>query len=189
MSKIKEYKVELNLEEQKELRSQITDLFKADSIKIQDNPAYEMIGSVLVLAKGKAKEISNFYLEPKSFAHNIHKEICQMEKDDLDVLKTFETVAKTAMSNYLLEQEEKVKELENSEEVTDIVKEDYEAPEVKGVSVSDVYSFEIEDESLIPREYLIPNEKMIKDMVKASNGSVEIPGVKVTKNKTISVRS
>ena len=181
---VKKYVVKLDLTAQEEIRKQITELFKAEDLTILNNEGYEVTAEILKLAKGKAKEIKEFYTEPKKFAHEIHKEIVAMEKDDLQVLDKFEEVAKDGMTKYLLMLE--TPELdEETGEIT--VVED--APKVQGVSVSDKYDFEIVDADLIPREYLIPNERMIRDMVKASNGEVDIPGVKIIKDKTISVRA
>jgi len=63
------------------------------------------------------------------------------------------------------------------------------APDTKaaGISTREDWDFEISDASLIPREYLIPDEKAIRAFVKATKGKKEIPGVKII-SKTIIVK-
>lgn len=62
-----------------------------------------------------------------------------------------------------------------------------EVPKVEGISYREDIDFEIEDESLIPREFLMVNEKAIRAFVKATKGSQKIPGVRIF-TKTILVR-
>lgn len=50
------------------------------------------------------------------------------------------------------------------------------------------WDYLIEDESKLPREYLIPNEKMIKGTVKAQKDKTNIPGVRVFPKSITSVR-
>lgn len=61
-------------------------------------------------------------------------------------------------------------------------------PEVKGITVSDDWAFEIEDASKIPQEYLVPDLKKIGKVVKALGDMANIPGVVVRKTAKITVR-
>jgi hypothetical protein len=60
------------------------------------------------------------------------------------------------------------------------------APKVAGVSIPKVWTFEITDEDLIPREYLIVDESRIRRVVTALKGDTKIPGVRVFETKRIS---
>lgn len=54
------------------------------------------------------------------------------------------------------------------------------APEKsKGTQVRKTWHFEVTDASLLPREYLCPDQKAIKAMVNAKKDDCSIPGVKV----------
>lgn len=53
------------------------------------------------------------------------------------------------------------------------------APKVSGQVVRKNWKFEIVDASKIPDEYMIPDEKAIGAMVRAKDGEIEIPGVRV----------
>jgi hypothetical protein len=56
-----------------------------------------------------------------------------------------------------------------------------ETPKVKlmGAAMRESWDFEIEKESLIPRQYLIPNLKKIGGIVRVLKGETNIPGIKV----------
>lgn len=73
-----------------------------------------------------------------------------------------------------------VKKIENVQEVTKSVQ-----GQVGAVSTRIIKKVRITDESLIPREYLIPDLKKIEQVAKAG---VAIPGVEVYEEKSISVR-
>ena len=59
----------------------------------------------------------------------------------------------------------------------------YEKPKIQGISFAEIWDFEILDEKLIPREYLIPDEQKIRQIVKATKGELNIPGIKIFKRK------
>ena len=52
-------------------------------------------------------------------------------------------------------------------------------PEVKGVATVEVWKYVVEDASILPREYLIPDQVAIGAMVRAKKGDTKIPGVRV----------
>jgi hypothetical protein len=59
------------------------------------------------------------------------------------------------------------------------------APKVGGISIPKVWTFEITDEDLIPREYLDISEVRIRKVVNALKGDTKIPGVRVFEQKRI----
>lgn len=59
------------------------------------------------------------------------------------------------------------------------------APKVGGISIPKVWTFEITDEDLIPREYLLVDETRIRRVVTALKGDTKIPGVRVFEQKRI----
>lgn len=60
---------------------------------------------------------------------------------------------------------------------------------VKGVSMKMRWKAEIIDASLIPREYLVPNEKALNDVAQATKGALSIPGVRFYGVPEVSSRS
>ena len=62
-----------------------------------------------------------------------------------------------------------------------------ETPKVtlSGATVKTTWTFEIVNETLIPRQYLMPDEKKIGAIIRANQGKIAIPGVKVIERKTL----
>jgi hypothetical protein len=63
------------------------------------------------------------------------------------------------------------------------------APKVEGISGRQVWKFRIINQALIPREYLIPDEKKIGQIVRAMKGETRIPGVEAYCEETVAVRT
>lgn len=62
------------------------------------------------------------------------------------------------------------------------------ALKIAGIKTGMTRKYEIVKESLIPREYLKPDETKIGRVVKAMGTKIEIPGVKIWEEPTMSVR-
>lgn len=60
------------------------------------------------------------------------------------------------------------------------------APAVAGIAIPKVWTFEVVDPSLVPREYLVVDERKIRGVVTALKGAANIPGVRVFEQKRIS---
>jgi hypothetical protein len=63
------------------------------------------------------------------------------------------------------------------------------APKVAGISIPKVWRFEITDEDLIPREYLVVDEVRIRKVVNALKADTNIPGVRVFEQKQLAAGS
>lgn len=59
------------------------------------------------------------------------------------------------------------------------------APKVAGIQPRKQWVFEIVDASLVPREYLVVDEKKIGAVVRALKGNTNIPGVKVREESNL----
>lgn len=62
-------------------------------------------------------------------------------------------------------------------------------PKMAGVAVTTPYTYEIVDESLIPREYMQPDRKKIAAVVKAMREHTKIPGIVVRPDTALRVRA
>jgi hypothetical protein len=60
-----------------------------------------------------------------------------------------------------------------------------EPPKVSGVNFRETWKFEVENEELVPREYLSVDEKKIRAVVNALKGGTQIPGVRVYSEKNL----
>jgi hypothetical protein len=78
--------------------------------------------------------------------------------------------------------------LQNAIEETPVVVVSSSVPKQEGISSRKDWNFRITNEMLIPREYLMVNEKAIRAVVKAQKSLTKIPGVEVFSRDTVSVR-
>ncbi|MDN5880950.1 MAG: hypothetical protein L0H37_01125 [Nitrosospira sp.] len=62
-------------------------------------------------------------------------------------------------------------------------------PKVEGISYRERWTFEITDQIQLPREYLMPDEKRIGQVVRAMKGDACIPGVTVRSVREVAARS
>lgn len=60
-----------------------------------------------------------------------------------------------------------------------------EPPKIAGQSVREVWCFQIEDAALIPREYLMPDEKKIRGFVNSMKADARVPGVRIWSEKRV----
>lgn len=60
-----------------------------------------------------------------------------------------------------------------------------EPPKVAGVSTREVWLFEVNDPTQVPRQYLIVDESKIRKVVQALKGDAQIPGVRVYSERQI----
>lgn len=63
------------------------------------------------------------------------------------------------------------------------------APKLEGVSFRENWTFQITDETKIPREFLVVDAKKIGQVVKAMKGMTNIPGVRAYAEKVVSGRA
>lgn len=64
-----------------------------------------------------------------------------------------------------------------------------EAPRAEGLSIREVWQFEIVNEAAIPREYLTPDTVKIGRIVRALKHQANIPGVRTWSEKTVATRA
>ncbi len=62
------------------------------------------------------------------------------------------------------------------------------AAKVEGVAVKQIWKFRIVDADKIPREYMLPNETLIGKIVRSSSGAVQISGVEIYSEASVSAR-
>ena len=60
-----------------------------------------------------------------------------------------------------------------------------EKPKTEGLTLRENWTFEITDESLIPREYLCPDSVKIRKVVQVMKGKTNIPGIRVFNNPIV----
>lgn len=84
---------------------------------------------------------------------------------------------------------EKVEEIQHQQAVTVAPVVNIPKGEAKGTAMREEWDFEITDRNAIPREFLIPDEKTIRAMVKARKGETNIPGIRVFSKRNLAARA
>lgn len=83
----------------------------------------------------------------------------------------------------------KVREAELAREAADQIPDapvvHHEQPKTAGVHTTKTWTFEIVDESKVPDEYKIIDEKAIRGVVKATKGKMQIPGIRIFQKSNI----
>lgn len=170
-------------------------LAEASAIKVVDQETYEKAGEYLKALKNASNQIEGYWAEPKSNAHKSWKAICTKESEMLKPIENAQRILKKEIGDYLLILEKEKEELEQKarqEYGTEVVLESA-VEKVKGISSSLTYEAIIENPKEIPYELagvilMIPNEKIINQLIKSSKGKIQIPGVKIVEKKVVSVR-
>ncbi len=105
-------------------------------------------------------------------AHKLHKALIARRKKWSDKFEEAESLAKDKMKHYV--------------ETCD--KDGVELPKVEGITVSETWSGDVIDASLLPPEYLMPDLDKLKGVTKSLKEATNIPGWKARSVKTLSVR-
>ena len=171
---------------------------------ITDQGTYDRAAEAVRSVKGLLKEIDETFNEMIQKAHELHKTALAKKAKYADPLKAMEKTLKSKMTKWIAEQERiraeeeaRIRAARAKEEeelrlmgITDAPVEAVKVEEVKtsGITYQTRWDYEIEDPALIPREYLIPDEKKIGALVRAMKDTTNIPGIKVIQNKTAVVR-
>ncbi len=64
-----------------------------------------------------------------------------------------------------------------------------ESQNADGISYREVWKARVVEVNLLPREYMIPNEKLLDNIAKSTKGSLKIPGVEFYSEKVMAVRT
>lgn len=183
----------------KDLQKGISDLQKtAAGMRVSNNDEYEVAAEFLKAVKLFRSQVEERFAEPKASAWATHKAITKLEKETLEGPREAEAMVTRKVTAYLDEQEKKRLEEERKLEAQRLKEEgknrqaeqvlsgkrevtgttvESSVPKVEGLTTRQNWKFRIVDATKIPREYLIPDETKIGQMVRTMKGDTSIPGV------------
>lgn len=164
----------------KDIQKKIKDYFKP--LKDQAYKAWQAVvqkekdelAKIIPLDEKLAREMTAYQMEQNRIRYEKQKEL--EEK-----LRKEEEEKRLAMAEALAKMGHEKEAEQILEQPVSIpqVKVEAEVPQVNGVSYRTDWDFEIVDESLIPRQFLMVNDKAIRAFVRATKGQQEIPGVRI----------
>lgn len=158
------------------------------SYEIQTNEGFAGAVSMVAQIKAKWTEVE---AKRKSYVGRLADLVDDFNsefKPGLEALKEAEKTLKDKLVGWAQVQGElhraKIQEATEAVQAGDQIKadaliaeaENHEVPAVKGCSIREVWTGEVEDPDQIPREYLIPDEKTLKALTKARKCDPKIPG-------------
>jgi len=142
-------------------------LNKISEIRIKDVESYQLVGDLLLETKRIVNTIEQEFESSIKKAHEAHKTILDLRRKVIDQFVEAETLAKSKMANY-------VKQID-------------EAHKIDGISYITEWTGEVTMPGLIPREYLMPDEKKLKTVTRSLKGETNIPGWRVWMEKQVRV--
>jgi uncharacterized UPF0146 family protein len=172
----------------------------AQQIVINNDDEYQAVGNVLLEVSAKIKLVDKKRKELTQPLNKVIRDINAFFKPSLDSYKNAEANLKRAMSVFNMRAAaERQKALaETAEPVRTRDQQGFTAlmqtanahaePEAAGTHTRDVWKFEVEDLSKVPREFLVLDEKKVRAHVQALKENARIPGVKIWKDVTIVAR-
>ena len=192
-------------------------LAEMEQLDITTNEQFEKTGAFVQGIKGKQKEVKGHYEERRARTYDAYKAVTTEISSYIDSLVKAERIVKKKLGDYRAEMERKHREKEQrllaearkkeeerllaeAEETGDdsilddelIIPQpvvETEVPVMKGVSFTTVWKFEITDPRLLPYDYVMPDERKIRDVVKALKDKTNIPGVRVFPEQQVGARA
>jgi putative cell wall-binding protein len=175
---------------------------KANAIVINDSKTLEFAEGVLITIKQMRKKLEDVFSPIIKKAHEAHKEALNQMKKFSDPIDLAERVIKRKRADYLDELErvarEAAEKAKKQEEIAkeigvEFVPEPVVQPiiqKTEGISDKKVWKFRIKDEKLIPREFLMVDERKISGVVKSMGKDAErlVTGIECYQERETSVR-
>ena len=204
------------METQLELQKEINALVQSE-IEVVDQPSFALANGLISRLQAQKKKVVEFFADPKKKAADAHKAIVNAEKAMLMPVDTRINALKCATTRWYAAEQQRIaaeeeKARKEAEEMAKLAAEAEESgdsetaqeaiiaatlaqatvtvmPKSKGTAMRELWSAVVVDPSLVPREYLIINQKALDALARATKGSVTIPGVKFEKTFVNSTRA
>jgi len=179
---------------------------RMEGITITTHDELQEAAEWLTKNKQTQKFVKDYYEPERKATYDAYTAVTGSIKKFTDILVKAEKTVKKKMADYQMEQDRIRREEERKRiAAEEAAKKDAEktgapAPEpvvappssepekTEGVSFIENWTFEIEDKAKIPLEYMIPDEKKIRGVVKAMKGDTNIPGVRAYAETTVRAR-
>lgn len=188
---------EIKIKLEESLKESVTFLGIVQDHEIAGADEYEQVTEFLKVTKHKMKLLDQERSISVKPLNDQVREINQWFKKPLDKLKEIEVALKKMLTSYQVKQREEQERLlaaaasaatEHAEAQALILAATKQAPPtVSGLSVREVWQWQVTDLSLIPHEFFSLDHSKLDAAVRS--GAREIPGVKVYKDTRVSVRS
>jgi hypothetical protein len=186
----------------------------AKTLTVTDQPTLDVANGFLKNIKAIGSAVADSFDPQIKKAHELHASLLAEKKKFTAPLEDAEKIIKRTIAGYLDEQDRQRREAEaerariEAEAKGDFAKAEAiaqeavnvmeakidaapaipDAPQAAGLSLTENWKFRIIDKSLIPLEYMVPDEVKIGRVVRALKSEAKIPGVSVYSEKSVSSR-
>jgi len=163
----------------------VCDLIVAMSMKSDTDLAMAdvMIGRI----RNDKKKIEDAYQEPVDRAHKAHKKLTTERNDILKHYDWAENLLKDKMKTYNMESDRKA--LAEAEVTTTSMSRPKPRSELKHTTFIEKWKYRITDETKLPRNYMMPDEKRIAATVRSMGGMAEINGIQIYRDDEVRIKT
>ena len=204
------------METQIELQKEINALVQSE-IEVVDQPSFALANGLISRLQAQKKKVVEFFADPKKKAADAHKAIVNAEKAMLMPVDTRINALKCATTRWYAAEQQRIaaeeeKARKEAEEMAKLAAEAEESgdsetaqeaiiaatlaqatvtvmPKSKGTAMRELWSAVVVDPALVPREYLIVDEKALNALAKTMHDRVKVPGVEFRKTYVNSTRA
>ncbi len=159
---------------------------QAKGIQVRSDPQFEAAGEFLLAIKKLNSKITDHHEPMRVKSYAAYQEVLTSRKRLIDPIVEAEAIVKLAMSVFAAERQQK------QDRIAERIKEGKpgrvrEEPKVQGVSTRQVWTYEIESETKISRDYMTPHHAAIRELVGAIGAEAAeiIGGIRVFKETKI----
>jgi len=156
-------------------------LAQAEKMEIATTSGYVMAGGFVSGLRSLKKEIEATFEEVVAATHRAHKEAIKARDTHLDPVEKAIAIIKKKLGGFL----------ENAEAALELSakngKMDEPLPKLPGISFRKGWTFRIVDAAKIPRAYLCPDEKVLRDYANAMGKNAKVSGVEFIRTTTLAI--
>ncbi len=156
------------------------------SIEVVDRPSCSMMAEALRRIADVKKKITDWYGPRKADARRVWQQLVDDEKLFLEPLVEAEKTGKQEIARFELAEKRKASEMAAQVALETGVPAVIVLPKTEGVSTTTLWRWRVTDVDAIPREYLVPDEKLLNKVVRERKDSTRIPGIEVYSELNVS---
>ena len=144
--------------------------------------------TVIGRIRSDKKKIEEEYKEPVERAHKAHKKLTTERNEIISHYDWAENLLKDKMKAFNMERDRKA--LAEAAEVTiTSMPRPKPRPELKHTTFIEKWKYRITDETKIPPQYMMPNEKRIAATVRNMGGMAEINGIQIYRDDEVRIKT
>ena len=137
---------------------------------IQTREQADGVVRLLEASKSLAASVEEAFEGAVKAAHDAHKQVLAVRNGHTDVLKEAEKLLRASLNRYVAAHK------------------DEEDAVPQSVQARNSWEFRVVDLSLVPREYLVLDEKKVSKVVKAFKAETRIPGIEAFEEHTVALK-